>query len=84
MTTGQQGIAAGCPTAPTHATDVVELRLLLPVHQFDALEETAHRSKSTVAVLLRRLVSDYLRSPSAVNGSAARRSCPSVANEEPR
>jgi hypothetical protein len=43
------------------ATDVIELQLLLPSHQFAALEAAAVRSELTVAALLRRVIGDALR-----------------------
>ena len=52
-------------TEPQGAADVghkvVELMLLLPTHQFFALEQAAFHKDVSVGRLLRRAISDYLR-----------------------
>ena len=57
--------ATGYLASHAHATDMVELHLLLPAHQFSALEAAAARSGLTVAALLRRTVGDFLCPPRA-------------------
>jgi hypothetical protein len=42
-------------------TDVIEIHLLLPSHQFSALEVAATRSDRSVAALLRGTIGDFLR-----------------------
>jgi two-component system, OmpR family, response regulator len=64
--------------APSQATDVVELHLLLPSNQFSALEATAVRLELSVAALVRGAVRDFLRSPAAIGlvGEVAGRPVP--------
>jgi hypothetical protein len=50
---------------PSHATDVVELHLLLPANQFSALEAVAVRLELSVDALVRLAVGRYLQSPAA-------------------
>jgi len=62
--------------------DVVELQLLLPAHQFSALEAVAAQLEMTVATLLRRAIADLLRPRSAagfVGEVASRPSAPLAA-----
>ena len=75
--TEQRQIPPGGPAA-SHATDVVELRLLLPANQVSALEEAAVRLERSVAALVRLAVSDFLRSPVGVGfvGEVAGRPTP--------
>ena len=44
-------------------SDVVELPLLLPRWQVDALEEAANRSGMTTGQMIRRVISDLFRKP---------------------
>ena len=46
-----------------HRNKVVEVMLLLPTHQFFALEQAAFQQNVSVGRLLRRAISDYLRQP---------------------
>lgn len=62
----QEGKKTEGPPAFPHPTEVVELHLLLPGCQFTALEAVAARSHLTVATLLRRTISDFLRPTAGV------------------
>lgn len=53
-------------TAVSQATDVIELRLLLPSNQVSALEAAAVRLELSVAALVRCAISDFLQSPAAI------------------
>jgi hypothetical protein len=55
-------IPASGPAAPP-AGDVVEVHLLVPLHQVAALEAAGARLELTVGALIRRSVSDFLQSP---------------------
>lgn len=66
-------LTADEPDTATHAayhgpsfstdSDVVELPLLLPRWQVDALEEAANRSGMTTGQMIRRVISDLFRKP---------------------
>lgn len=79
-------ILADAPTL-TRAADVVELHLLVHLDQIVALEATAARLHLTVAVLIRRVLGDFLLSPAAdgfVGEVAGRPTAPlSLAREVP-
>jgi hypothetical protein len=49
------------PTAPWPAPEVVELALLLPRWQIEALEEAARDRGVTVGTMIRRFLGDLLR-----------------------
>ncbi len=70
--TEREGITAALMVF-ADATDVVELQLLLPSHQFAALEAEAVRLELTIAALLRRAIGDFLQPPptTAVAGEMA-------------
>lgn len=63
---------------PTHATDVVELHLLLPANQVSALEAAAVRLELSVAALVRLAVSRFLRSPAALGCVGEVAGCPTI------
>ena len=46
-----------------HGTKVLELMLLLPTHQFFALEQAASQQNLSVGRLVRLAISDFLRQP---------------------
>lgn len=55
------------PLVPSaHATDMVELHLLLPASQVSALEAVAVRLELSVVALVRLAVGDFLQSPTAL------------------
>lgn len=62
----EQGTISPGGPMPSHATDVVELRLLLPSNQVSALEAAAVRLELSVAALVRLAVSGFLESPAVV------------------
>lgn len=62
----EQGTMAPDGPAASHATDVVELRLLLPSNQVSALEAAAVRLELSVAALVRLAINSFLQSPAAV------------------
>jgi hypothetical protein len=61
---------------PSHATDMVELRLLLPSNQVSALGAAAVRLELSVDALIRSAVGRFLQSPAALGfvGEVAGRS----------
>jgi hypothetical protein len=50
-----------CPLPSREATELVELTVLLPGFQAQALEEAAHQDGLTTGQFLRRLISQALR-----------------------
>ena len=66
--TAEVGTGSGWADSSLHATDEVELHLLLPAGQFSALEAAALRPELTVGELLRRTSGEFLRPPPAARG----------------
>jgi hypothetical protein len=66
--TAEGGTGSGWADATLHATDVIELHLLLPARQVSALRAAALRSELTVDDLLRRTIGEFLRPPPPARG----------------
>lgn len=62
----EQGKTPTDHPAVSQATDVVELRLLLPSNQVSALEAAAGRLELSVTALVRLAISDFLQSPAVI------------------
>lgn len=75
------------PAQPSHAAEVVELRLALPVDHVRALEAAAGRLEQTVGALVRRAVGDFLQPPATtgfVGRSVGRPAAPRAPTSEDR